>query len=148
MTTRRRISPAGLLAIRKFEGCVLRAYQDVGGVWTIGVGHTGPDVIKGLVWTQEQADAELASDVERFEIAVSTACKVPLTQGQFDSLVSLAFNIGAGAFMSSTLVRKLNAGDLAGAAAQFVVWNRAAGVFNPGLLSRRAAELWTFARSS
>jgi lysozyme len=143
-----RTSPAGIAAIRGFEGCVLKAYQDVAGVWTVGVGHTGPDVHPETHWTQQQADEALAKDLNRFELAVATVVTVPISQGQFDALVSLAFNIGGNAFRTSTLVRKLNEGDLAAAACQFVVWNRAAGEYNPGLLTRRAREMWMFARAS
>jgi lysozyme len=141
-------SPEGIAAIRSYEGRVLRAYQDTGGVWTIGVGHTGPEVVKGLVWSKEQADAALGKDLARFELAVEAAVKVRLAQGQFDALVSLAFNIGADAFAKSTLVKKLNAGDTAGAGAQFIAWHKDNGVVNAVLLNRRAAELWTFATSS
>jgi lysozyme len=141
-------SDAGVAAIRAFEGCVLEAYQDTGGVWTIGVGHTGPDVIKGLKWRQTQADAMLAQDLARFEVAVDAAVHLALSQGQFDALVSLAFNIGARAFSESTLVRKLNAGDVAGAGAQFIAWHKDNGVVSKVLLSRRAAELWMFAMGS
>jgi lysozyme len=141
-------SPAGIAAIRAFEGCVLKAYQDTGGVWTIGVGHTGPEVVKGLVWTAAQAEAALAKDLARFEFAVTAAVKVPICQGQFDPLVSLAFNIGVVAFTKSTLVRKLNAGDVAGAGAQFIAWHMDNGIVNKVLLNRRAAELWMFAIAS
>jgi lysozyme len=141
-------STFGIATIRVFEGCVLEAYQDTGGVWTIGVGHTGADVTRGLVWSQAQADAALAKDLARFEVAVDLAVKVPMSQGQFDALVSLAFNIGSAAFAGSTLVKKLNAGDVAGAGAQFIVWHKDNGLVNKTLLARRAAELWNFARAS
>jgi lysozyme len=141
-------SAAGVAAIRAFEGCVLLAYQDTGGVWTIGYGHTGLEVVKGLMWSRVRADSVLDIDLVRFESAVAKAVKVPLSQGQFDALVSLAFNIGAAAFSSSTLVKKLNAGDIAGAAQQFVVWHMDNGAVNKVLLARRAAELWMFATST
>lgn len=141
-------SPEGIAAIRGYEGCRLRAYQDIAGVWTIGVGHTGNDVHPDSHWTQEHADEVLAHDLNRFELAVDSAIGVPLTQGQFDALVSLCFNIGTAAFVNSTLVRLINQRDYRGAACQFVVWNKAGGVFQPALLSRRALELWMFARAS
>jgi lysozyme len=141
-------SAAGISAIRAFEGCLLKAYQDSGGVWTIGVGHTGPEVVKGLTWGATQAEAALAKDLGRFEVAVSAAVKVPLSQGQFDALVSLCFNIGTAAFSGSTLVKKLNAGDVAAAGAQFIAWHNDNGVVNKVLLARRAAELWMFATAS
>lgn len=141
-------SAAGVAAIRGYEGSRAHAYQDVAGVWTIGVGHTGPDVHPESQWTQEQIDEALARDLTRFEMAVNTVVKVTLSQGQFDALVSLCFNIGAAAFAKSTLVRLLNQGDYRAAGCQFVVWNRAGGEFNPSLLTRRALEMWMFARAS
>lgn len=137
-------SDKGIKMIRTFEGCVLKTYRCAANVLTIGVGHTGPDVVEGLVWTQAQADAALAKDLERFEAAVNVAVKVPLTQMQFDACVSLAFNIGVLGFASSTLVKKLNAHDTVGAARQFTVWNRAGGQYNASLNARRTAELCCF----
>jgi lysozyme len=141
-------SPAGLRAIRNHEGTVLTAYRDIGGVWTIGVGHTGSEVVEGLVWTQGQADEALSHDIRHAEAAVSRAVKVPIGQAQFDALVSLTFNIGVGAFAKSTLVRMLNAGDLAGATQQFLVWNKVGGKIAPGLVRRRAAEQSVFSGGS
>lgn len=143
-----RTSPAGIETIKRFEGCVLSAYRCAAGVCTIGYGHTGPDVTDGITWTAGRADAALAADLGRFERAVEAAVTSPMTQGQFDALVSLAFNIGTKAFAESTLVKKFNAGDIPGAGRQFTVWNRVKGVFNPALLERRTAELWMFARAS
>jgi lysozyme len=140
-------SAVGIASIRHHEGCLLEAYQDSGGVWTIGVGHTG-DVRQGQKLSQAQADALLAKDLTRFEVVVNTAVTLALSQGQFDALVSLAFNIGSDAFTRSTLVRKLNAGDIAGAGGQFIVWHMDNGAVNKALLSRRAAELWMFAMGS
>jgi lysozyme len=104
--------------------------------------------VPGLAWTAAQADAALVRDLRRFEQAVHGAVKLPLTQGQFDAMVSLAFNIGADAFARSTLVKKFNAGDVEGAGRQFIVWNKVGGKTSEGLLMRRAAELWMFARAS
>jgi lysozyme len=140
-------SEAGVKAICREEGCLLTAYRDVAGVWTVGYGHTGSEVKAGLTITQDQAEALLKLDLARFERAVSAAVKSAgesLRQNEFDALVSLAYNIGSAAFYNSTLVAKLNAKDFVGAAAQFTVWNRAGGVFNPGLLARRTRELLRF----
>lgn len=134
----------GRALITQFEGCKLTAYVCPAGVLTIGVGHTSaagaPRVTAGMRITQQEADAILASDLGRFEKAVTGAVRVPLTSNQFAALVSLAFNIGTGAFQSSTLVRLLNAGDTAGAAQQFARWNRAGGRVLRGLTRRREAE--------
>ncbi|UGA37973.1 lysozyme [Chromobacterium haemolyticum] len=134
-------SAKGITLIQKSEGLRLKAYQDSVGVWTIGYGHTGPDVKPGMVITQAQADALLARDLERFEAGVARLVKVPLNQNQFDALVCFSFNLGLGALQGSTLLlRLLNAGDYAGAAAQFPRWNKAGGKELPGLTRRRAAE--------
>lgn len=130
--------------VASFEGCKLTAYPDPGtggDPWTIGYGHTGPDVRKGLVWSQAQADAYLASDLVNFGIGVSRLIgDVRTTQSMFDALVSFAFNVGLGNLAGSTLLKKHKAGDYDGAKAQFAAWNKAAGRVLPGLTKRRAAE--------
>ena len=133
------ISKAGLDLIKQFEGLYLKAYRCPAGVPTIGYGHTA-GVAMGQTITQQQADDYLRRDVRQFERAVARLVSVPLTQGQFDALVSFAFNLGEGALAQSTLLRLLNAGDYAGAAAQFDRWNKADGRVLPGLVRRRAAE--------
>lgn len=128
--------------IRLFEGEVLKAYPDPatgGDPWTIGVGHTGPEVKRGMVITKEQSDAILQKDLERFEKGVFAATG-PTTQNRFDAMVSLAFNIGLGNFNSSTLLKKHKAGEYGAAAEQFRRWNKAAGRVMAGLTRRRAAE--------
>lgn len=115
-------SATGRQALEREEGCVLHAYRDSVGVWTIGYGNTGPDVRPGLVWTQEQADEALTRRLAtEFEPAVNT-CKVALNQGQYDALILLTYNIGTNGFLGSTLLRKLNAGDFEGASAEFPKW--------------------------
>lgn len=131
-------------AIKEHEGLRLVAYLDSVGVWTIGYGDTGSDVVKGLVITKEQAEERLRKRLVEFEGYVNRLVEVKLTQNQFDALVSLVYNIGSTNFNSSTLLRKLNAGDYAGAADQFLVWNkgRVKGVLQviDGLTNRRQAE--------
>lgn len=140
MTTSR----VGINLITSFEDLVLTAYDDGVGVWTIGFGTTvytnGVKVKKGDVCTLEQAKAFFTYDLKRFEAAVNSAVKVPLSQNQFDALVSLAYNIGEAAFKGSTLLKKLNAKDYQGAADQFPRWNRGGGQVMKGLVRRRAAE--------
>ncbi|KMN36495.1 muraminidase [Chromobacterium sp. LK1] len=133
-------SDAGITLVKSSEGLKLVAYKCPAGIWTNGYGHTGPDVTPGQVITQAQADALLARDLERFEAGVARLVKVPLNQNQFDALVCFSFNLGLGALQGSTLLRLLNAGDYAGAAAQFPRWNKAGGKELPGLARRRAAE--------
>ncbi|YP_001294626.1 endolysin [Pseudomonas phage PA11] len=131
-------------AIKEHEGLRLVAYLDSVGVWTIGYGDTGPDVVKGLTITKEEAEKRLRKRLVEFEGYVNTYVKVPLKQHQFDALVSLVYNIGPANFKTSTLLKKLNAGDYIGAADQFLVWNkgRVDGklVVIKGLANRRAKE--------
>jgi lysozyme len=137
-------SPSGRAAISAREGNVLTAYRDSVGIWTIGCGHTSaagaPKVVPGLKITAAESDEILSRDLAKFEAAVSNAVRILLNQNELDALVSLAFNIGGGAFANSTLVRKLNAGDRAGAANQFLVWDKAGGKILKGLSTRREAE--------
>lgn len=136
------LSDAGLDHIKRSEGLRIKAYPDPasgGDPWTIGYGSTGPDVKPGLVITEAQAEERLRRDVVRFEDAVRRLAP-STTQGQFDALVSFAFNLGAGNLEKSTLLRKHNAGDFAGAADEFGKWTLAAGKQMPGLVRRRADE--------
>ena len=130
--------------IREFEGFVASAYLCPANVWTIGIGTTvypnGAKVKKGDKCTQDQALEYLQHDLRSFEKTVNDSVKVPLSQNQFDALVSLAYNIGSGAFKNSTLLKKLNAKDYAGAADQFLVWNKGGGKVLKGLIRRRDAE--------
>lgn len=138
------ISPSGIDLICNFEGKRLTAYDDGVGVWTIGFGTTaypnGMKVKKGDTCTEAQAKAYMAHDLKKFETAVNNAVTVPLSQNQFDALVSLAYNIGTNAFSKSTLVKKLNANDNRAAADQFDVWVNAGGKRMQGLVNRRAKE--------
>lgn len=133
------ISQAGIDAIKDYEGVRLKAYDDGVGVWTIGVGHT-KGVKRGDEITMTQADEFLRTDLADAEKAVNTRVTVPLTQGQFDALVSFVFNLGSGAFMASTLLKKLNARDYDGAADEFLRWNKAGGRVLAGLVKRRISE--------
>jgi spore coat assembly protein SafA len=137
------LSPRGLNLIKGFEGLRLRAYQDSAGVWTIGYGHTA-GVRPGDRISQAQAEAFLRHDTGWAQQAVRDKVKVPLTQGQFDALTSFTFNLGAGALHGSTLLRKLNAGNYAGARAEFGKWVHAGGQRLEGLVRRRAAEAALF----
>lgn len=137
-------SKTGLQLTEQFEGLRLKAYQDVRGIWTIGYGHTGPDVHVGMVITQGQAEALLAQDVQTAADAVNRLVTVQLTQGEFDALVDFVFNAGVGHFESSTLLKLLNQGDYAGAADQLDRWSYAGAVQIAGLLRRRQAETAEF----
>jgi len=134
------VSSVGRKAIEGYEGCRLTAYQDSVGVWTIGYGHTGPDVHAGLTITQAQADQLLLADLYKFEQGVSQLVRVPINQNQFDALVSFAFNLGLGSLGRSTLLKLLNSRDYKGAADQFLKWTYAGHEQLPGLVIRRRAE--------
>lgn len=137
-------SEQGVALLHHYESCKLKAYPDPatgGAPWTIGYGHTGPEVKHGLVWTQEQAEAAFADRLaNEFEPGVSSYIFAPITQNQFDAMVCLAYNIGLGNFKASSVRRKHNFGDLTGAADSFLLWNKAAGKVMKGLQRRRAAE--------
>ncbi|RVE97498.1 lysozyme [Sinorhizobium meliloti] len=144
-------SAAGRAAIKQREGVVLSAYKDSVNVLTIGVGHTSaagaPTVYKGMKITAAQADEILSRDLAIFEKGVSHAVKVPLSQNEFDALVSFAFNVGVGAFQRSTLLKELNKGNRYGAANELLRWNKAGGRVLKGLTSRRKAERDQFLNS-
>lgn len=151
-------SEAGVSLIEHFESCRLQAYWDATGkVWTIGWGHTGPDVYKGQVITQAVADSLLQQDLIAREKAIKAFFSaVPLTRGQFDALVSFLYNVGGGkrgikdglfelrSGQPSTLARNALARDYAGAAEEFPKWIYSGGVPLRGLERRRRAErqLW------
>ena len=139
----------GLALIKEFEGCKLAAYQCPAGIWTIGIGSThygdGTPVTKGRTLPNEGAAiALLAATIGQYEKAVN-ATGVELTQNEFDALVCLCYNIGAGNFLKSTLVKMLKAGDdKAEIAQQFLRWNKAGGKPLAGLTRRRNAEAELF----
>ena len=136
----RQINQAGLDLIKSFEGCKLKAYRDQVGVLTIGYGHTGNDVSEDQVIDQDRADQLLLNDLSRFCLGVESSVTVYISDNQFAALVSFSFNLGLGSLRSSTLLKLINEGNLDGAALEFVKWNKAGGVVNPGILRRRQAE--------
>ena len=126
--------------IKKHEGLRLEAYLPTpNDVWTIGYGHTHTTK-QGQKITEAQAETLLRKDIKWAEEAVNESVVVPLSQNQFDALVSFVFNVGAGAFGSSTLLRLLNSKDYEGAANQFLRWNKQKGVALKGLTKRREEE--------
>lgn len=142
----RHVSLSGQEIIHWFEGFRAKAYPDPGSggePWTIGYGTTvykGNPVVEGMVITKEEAAESFQKDLSKFEKAVRKAVKVSLTQHQFDALVSFTYNVGVGAFQSSTLLRKLNKGNYMGAANEFPRWNKASGKIMAGLIERRETE--------
>jgi lysozyme len=143
-------SDAGLFALALHEGIVPAPYRDSVGVWTYGIGHTlgagYPDPAKMLRGMPSNLDAALRDvfdlfrrDVAKYEAAVNRAVKVPITQAQFDALVSFHYNTGA--IGRASLVKRLNAGDVAGATAGFMAWKKP-----PEIIERRKAEQALFAK--
>jgi lysozyme len=151
-------SKAGVDLIKKFESCRLDAYPDPktgGDPYTVGWGATGRGIGRGTIWEQSQADARLMQDIGERETIVNNAVKVPVTQGQFDALVSIVFNVGAGSDhrdgiirlkdgRPSTLLRKLNARDYDGCADAFLSWISPGSNVENGLKRRRTAERCLF----
>lgn len=138
------LSDNGMKLLEQFEGLRLEAYLDSAGIATIGWGSikypNGNKVKLGDKITKAQAKEYKLHDLKEFESTVNTSVKVPLTQNQYDALVSLSYNIGSGAFKNSTLLKKLNSSDYKGAAEQFLVWNKVNSKKVQGLVNRREAE--------
>jgi lysozyme len=138
------ISDKGIKFLKYVEGVEHKAYIDSGGVATIGVGHTGPEVKLGLVWSDQQIEDSLKKDLKWAEDAVNGDVACPLNQNQYDALVSFVFNVGVHAFEQSTLLKLLNIGDTDGAMHQFMRWNMDNGHVVAGLTKRRGAEVALF----
>ena len=145
-----KLSDAGLGMIKALEGCRLKSYQDQRGVWTIGWGHTGPEVVAGLIWTQQEADAALDTDLARFAAGVTDLVDIQLGSNEFSALVSFAYNEGLHALETSHLLGLVNQLDDpaicdADIAAQFRRWNKihvdGVPTIDRGLTGRRACEI-------
>lgn len=143
----RHISYEGLELLKRLEGWRKTAYQDVGGKWTIGYGHLirkdQSHLVRGTI-TRDQGEDLLLADVRRFEIVVSDAVKVPLTQSQFDTLLIFVYNVGESAFRTSTLLARLNDGEYDSVPEELMRWIYVGKMVSPGLRHRREkeAELW------
>ena len=142
-----RLNQEGIDLIKQFEGLELEAYICPAGKVTLGYGSTGPDIKLGMKWTKEQAEDRLKNDLGTFSKGVRNLIKVVLNENQFSAVVALAYNIGLGNFKSSTLLKKLNASDFAGAAAEFERWNKGGGKVLKGLIKRREAEKALFLKA-
>lgn len=132
-------SKNGIDLIKKYEGCKLNAYLCPANVWTIGYGHTKNVKAVDKI-TQEIAERLLINDLQEPENAINAYCQHALTQNQFDALVSFVFNLGSGAFKSSTLLKRINANMMQLASLEFCKWNKAGGKVLDGLTKRRADE--------
>jgi GH24 family phage-related lysozyme (muramidase) len=139
----------GIALIKSFEGLSLNKYQDIVGKWTIGYGHLIlPDEVFNVALTEAQAETLLRRDLAVSEKGVNQYVLVPLTQNQFDALVSFTFNLGVGNLKSSTLLRVLNAHQYQSAADEFLRWDKAGGKQVAGLTRRRTAERALFISQS
>ena len=136
-------SNEGISLIKKFEGLELEAYKCAAGVWTIGYGHT-KDVQPGDVWSESHADHMLEVELEEFEAYIKDNVTAPLSQNQFDALVSWVYNLGPANLKASTMLKVLNSGDYEGVPAQIKRWNKAGGKVLEGLIRRREAEALLF----
>lgn len=136
-------SEEGISLIKKFEGCELKAYQCSANVWTIGYGHTR-NISEGDTCTQADADEMLADDLQEFEGYVNELVDADLTQSQFDALVAWTYNLGPTNLKISTLLKRLNEGDMADVPHQIRRWNKAGGKVLDGLERRREAEALLF----
>jgi lysozyme len=137
-------SARGREMIEQFEGRRNRAYKCSAGVWTCGIGCTGPDVGPDTVWTDEEVEEHFTAALRRFEIGVNRLVTVALSQNQFDALVSFSYNCGLMTLANSTLLKLLNRGAFREASLQFERFCHAGGQVLPGLSRRRRAEMALF----
>lgn len=126
--------------VKKFEGRMLKAYKCPAGVYTIGYGQTGADIVEGTQWTIWQAEDRLKATLGKFAEAVDRLVTVDLTDNQRGALICFVFNVGEGAFKASTMRSLLNQGLMEKAADEFLKWNKGGGKVLNGLTARRAAE--------
>ena len=144
----RKINYEGLCSIKRFEGCRLTAYEDVGGVLTIGYGTTNATglihITPGMTITQEEADSLLLQSLTKYEECVENSVQVELADNQFAALVCFTYNVGIAAFQGSTLLKKLNQGNYECVPTELMKWVTVGGKKVQGLINRRAAEggLW------
>lgn len=137
----RNINQAGIDLIKSFEGCRLTAYRDGGGILTVGYGHTGPDVTEELTIDQDAANKLLEADIARAVAGVNKLVTYKqVTDNEFSAMVCFAYNVGLGNFKKSTLLLFVNKFNVAGAANEFLRWDKIKGVISPGLERRRQAE--------
>lgn len=139
----RKLSQQGLNLLKSLEGLKLKAYPDVGGVWTVGYGHTGDDVTSLSEFTDEKAaEAVLLQDVKKFEEGVDQLVKVQLNANQFSALVIFAYNIGLAAFKNSQCLVNVNRGYEGEMVTHEISrWSKVGQTVIPGLVNRRNKEI-------
>jgi len=147
-----RIPTTALDLIKRHEGLRLTSYRCSAGVWTIGYGHTSaagePKVEPGMTITKAEANRIFDKDIQNFAVGVERAINVPLSPAQFGACVSLAFNIGLGAFKKSSVLRFINKNQMTNASDAFLLWNKAGGKVLKGLVRRRAEEAEMFSSAN
>lgn len=136
----RNINKAGIDLIKQYEGCRLKAYKDAVGVWTVGFGHTSPDVVEGIEIDLGTANELLENDLRFFQEGVEDLITADLNENQFSALVCFAYNLGLAALKRSHLLDYVNAGKFNEASNEFHKWNKGNGVELSGLTKRRMAE--------
>lgn len=134
----RTINASGLSLLKSFEGCKLTSYQDQGGIWTVGYGHTGPEVVQGMIFNQQQADAQLQQDLEKF-YQLDHYLSEQVNDNQYSALICLAYNIGLRALKTSKVLKCVN--NQESPDKEWRQWDHIDGVENVGLKRRREAEL-------
>jgi len=132
-------SGTGMALTENAEGVRLTSYQDSGGIWTLGFGHTA-GITEGMNCTMEQAYEWLQEDTQSSADAVNRLVNIQLDQNEFDALVDFVYNLGVGSFSSSTMLKLINQGNLHDAALEFQKWDHCGGKVVQGLLNRRIAE--------
>jgi lysozyme len=145
----RSINAEGLALIKEFEGLKLTAYQDIGGVWTIGYGSTGPGIKEGMTIPEDWAETYLKNDCDNIAREIEAMLTDDnLTDNAFSALISFCYNLGVGAFHGSTMLKLINQNKITEAADQFSLWIHVDGKEVPGLLRRRLAEQKLFLKDA
>lgn len=132
------LNQKGVDLIKKWEGCAARSYLDIHGIWTIGYGHTGIDVTENLVWTQDQIEAALIQDLERFR-TIEDFISEQINDNQFSALICLAYNVGLNAVIKSKCLKLVNAGE--DPTTEWQGFCHVGSRVVPGLVRRRQDEL-------
>ena len=142
------VNQATIDLIKRWEGCKLKAYKDVAGVWTVGYGLTSRagfiEVGPETTLTQDEADWYLEQVVNDFASKIAPMITAPINENQFGAFASLAYNIGVGGFGKSSALRRFNAGQIMEVPAAMRMWKKAGGKVVQGLVNRREAEIKLF----
>ncbi len=141
------VPQCGMDLIKEFEGCKLTAYKDIVGVWTIGYGSTGKDIVEGVTWNDAQAEARLKDDAQRFLHEIYSCVRVPLNPNQLGALLSFTYNLGHGNLKMLVDNSGLNNKKYTACADRMLRYNKAGGKVSAGLTRRREAERELFLKT-